>query len=101
MYFSEFTSPKEQAREFLGLGDFEICLNLASCIINKKSSEALKIINLEYNKGTNLNSIYQGLLETLRNSLLIKAGILEEENPALTKFKELERGLFLKILTYP
>ena len=69
-----------QAREFLGLGDFQICLNLALSIISKDSSEALKIINLEYNKGTNLNSIYQGLLETLRSSLLIKAGILDEEN---------------------
>jgi len=86
---------EEHAREFLGLGDFEICLNLASCIINKKSSEALKIINLEFNKGTNLNSIYQGLLETLRNSLLIKAGILEEEN--LEKYSDEFRSSISKI----
>ena len=86
---------EDQAREFLGLGDFEICLNLAFCIINKKSSEALKLINSEYNKGTNLNSIYQGLLETLRSSLLIKAGILEQEN--LEKYSDEFRSSISKI----
>ena len=72
-YGSEVTLA--QALELLGLGDEESSMELAIAALESKTKEALKIINREAAKGSDLSRLRSGTVDVLRTGLLVKAGV--------------------------
>jgi DNA polymerase-3 subunit gamma/tau len=64
-----------QAREFLGLGDTAIALQVATAVLRGDASAALATINAEAGRGTDLASLRAGVVDAMRAALLLKAGV--------------------------
>ena len=98
-YGSEVTLA--QALELLGLGDEESSMELAIAALESKTKEALKIINREAAKGSDLSRLRSGTVDVLRTGLLVKAGVqdaLGQSQDVLDAMTEAGRGVSLEQL---
>ncbi|MFP6679034.1 MAG: DNA polymerase III subunit gamma/tau [Dehalococcoidia bacterium] len=98
-YGSEVTLA--QALELLGLGDEESSMELAIAALESKTKEALKIINREAAKGSDLSRLRGGTVDVLRTGLLVKAGVqdaLGQSQDVLDAMTEAGRGVSLEQL---
>lgn len=102
---SEIT--ESQARKMFGLADKSVAINFCALLLNSDLKASLELVNIESEKGADLQKLFHASIDILRLCLLKKAKVrtemidnLEVDSNLLTIINDINVNHILKILQF-